>query len=177
MQRIGAIAARHEALEFFLAKQIITGQEWPALRREALASGWIDETGVREAYTKQFGKEMGTNQLADLILKESIMQKYGEYEAGTYKPDGVIASVFKRMHDILKRMISKLRGEEATEEKRKRFKERYQLFLACSLACFLLNLLIRPYPAQPGARLAPARSPSQGAARRTPAPFVQGTPS
>lgn len=111
MASIGKQVARHEALEFFLAQGLIKPDEWSNLQSAARAENWVDETGVREPYTRKHGKTMQAAQLEDLILKESIMEKYGAYEAGTYEPKGIIATVFKRIKNFLDIVRNGLRGE------------------------------------------------------------------
>lgn len=111
MAEVTRTAARHEALEFFLYHQIISAAEWQVLQRTAIKEGWVDATGVREAYTAQFGATMGKQQLEDLIVKESVMEMYGRYRADQYKPKGMIRMAFKRVSDFLERLTSGLRGE------------------------------------------------------------------
>lgn len=111
MAAIARATARHEAMEFFLANHIISADEWVVLQRAAVAGGWIDTTGIRERYTKMFGGKMGPNQLNELILKEAIMETYGRYRAGEYKPAGKIAAIMKKIADFLDKMKNGLRGQ------------------------------------------------------------------
>jgi hypothetical protein len=103
--------ARHEALEFFLAKGFIQPKEWAALTDTARKENWVESSGVREPYTAKFGETMDAAQLEDLILKESIMVKYGEYERGNYKPKNIVAKVFKRIKDFLDRLRNSLKSQ------------------------------------------------------------------
>jgi len=110
-KKITIETARHEALEFFLAKGFIRPDEWATLVDVAVDDGWVEAAGVREPYTKQFGETMDAAQLEDLILKESIMVKYGEYERGNYEPKGLVAKVFKRIKDFLDRLRNSLKTQ------------------------------------------------------------------
>lgn len=108
---VAVSAARHEALEFFLATGLIEPSEWANLRRAARAENWIDETGVRKPYTAHYGKSMGKNQLEDLLLKEAIMEKYGRYRAGNYQPESWLGKIFKRISDFFETIVSGFRKE------------------------------------------------------------------
>lgn len=110
-KQVAIQAARHEALEFFLAKGFIKPDEWATLTDTARRENWIDEAGVRAPYTAQFGEAMDAAGLEDLILKESIMEKYGAYERGQYQPKGAIAKVFKRIKDFLDRLRNGLKSQ------------------------------------------------------------------
>jgi predicted transcriptional regulator len=111
MADIAKTTARHEALEFFLAQGLINPSEWSALQAAARKQGWVDQTGVREAYTAHYGKTMGPRQLNDLILKESIMEMYGRYRADQFTPKGVVRIVFKRISDFLDRLANSIKGQ------------------------------------------------------------------
>jgi hypothetical protein len=108
---VAVSAARHEALEFFLATGLVEPSEWANLQRAARDENWIDETGVRQPYTAHYGKSMGKNQLEDLLLKEAIMEKYGRYRAGDYQPESWLGKIFKRITDFVDRIVSGFRKE------------------------------------------------------------------
>ena len=110
-KKITIETTRHEALEFFLKKGFIRPDEWATLVDVAVDEGWVEAAGVREPYTKQFGETMDAAQLEDLILKESIMVKYGEYERGNYQPKDLVAKVFKRIKDFLGRLRNSLKSQ------------------------------------------------------------------
>lgn len=110
-ETIAAQTARHEALEFFKDKGIIAPKEWETLLSTARAEGWVDETGVREAYSRLNKERMSPAELESLIEKEAIMEKYGQYEKGDYTPTGVIAKVFKRIKEFLDRLKNAIKGE------------------------------------------------------------------
>jgi predicted transcriptional regulator len=111
MAEITKTVARHEALEFFLAMGLINAPEWSALQAAARKEGWVDQTGVRKAYTDHYGKTMGPRQLEDLILKESIMEMYGRYRADQYAPKGMVRMLFKRISDLIDKIVSGFKGE------------------------------------------------------------------
>jgi hypothetical protein len=110
MAEITKTTVRHEALEFFLAHDMITAAEWSALQAAAQKEGWVRKTGVARAYTKRYGKTMGPRQLQDLILKESIMEMFGRYRADQYAPKGIVRIAFKRLSDFMARLVNGIKG-------------------------------------------------------------------
>jgi hypothetical protein len=66
---------------------------------------------VGSADDVQMAAGMSEAELEDLILKESIMVKYGEYERGNYTPKGIIAKIFKRIKDFLDRLRNSLKSQ------------------------------------------------------------------
>lgn len=102
---VATSTARHEALEFFKASDLIQPQEWDALVAAARAENWIEETGVRAPYEKLYA-DLPEADREEIILKEAIMEKYANFDAGKYQPKGAIAKVFQRIKDF----IARLRG-------------------------------------------------------------------
>lgn len=110
MAKVAIQAGRHEALEFFQGIGLIRPQEWANLRAAAIAENWIDETGVREAYTAKYGSILPPAELEELILKEAIMEKYGAYERGEFAPKGIVRKVMDRVKNFLQSVMNGLRG-------------------------------------------------------------------
>jgi hypothetical protein len=111
MAKVATQAARHEALEFFRAIGLVTEPEWRNLRAAAIAEKWVDETGVRDAYTKLYKGKMPAAELEELILKEAIMERYGAYERGAYEPKGIVRKVMKRIAEFMAIIKNGLKGE------------------------------------------------------------------
>lgn len=182
MAEVAKTAARHEALEFFLAQGVINPAEWSALQRAAISQGWVEATGVREAYTQQFGDQMGPQQLNDLILKESIMEMYGRYRADSFKPKGIVRVIFKRLSDFIEKLANRIKGNGFTSweeifqkvdqgELRRRYEEIYGRTDQVNTAAMIRAGVIpdaRGIATAPGTTRAPAPSAArqQSAAQR-----------
>jgi Large polyvalent protein associated domain 38/ADP-Ribosyltransferase in polyvalent proteins len=114
---------RHEALHALKDLGFFTKQQWKALEQQARKT-WVDkylggqmtqldgEVMSRLAAYKKLG-------LSDAeILEEAIADAFGDYEAGTKPPAGMIAALFKRLQEFfasLKRALSGA-GYESAED-------------------------------------------------------------
>lgn len=75
-------------------------------------------------------------------LDESLLREIALTTRGAYVPFGVRGYDFEDLAD----RIHKMQGEEANEQKRKRMREQYQIFLGLGLIFFVLEMFVRRYP-------------------------------
>lgn len=101
---------RHEAVEFFKAVGMFTDGEWKTLENAARKQGWVESTGVREAYTQLYKDGMSDAQLEDILLKEAIAEQYSEFHLGRKQFKGPIRIAFQRIKDFILRAMNALKG-------------------------------------------------------------------
>lgn len=75
-------------------------------------------------------------------LDENLLRKIALTTRGAYVPFGVRGYDFEDLAD----RIRKMQGEEANEQKRKRMREQYQVFLGLGLIFFVLEMFVRRFP-------------------------------
>jgi hypothetical protein len=102
---------RHEAVEFFKAMGLFTEKEWNTLKTAAKRNGWVETTGVRQAYEGVYKGGMNETEMNDLLIKEAIAEQYSEFHLNRKQFTGTIASVFQRIKDFIARISSFMRGE------------------------------------------------------------------
>jgi hypothetical protein len=104
---------RHEVMEFYKAfgDQIFKPREWKTLEAAARENGWVETTGVREAYTQLYQENMSEKELSDLILKEAIAEQFSEYVAGRKTFPKNITELFERVKQFLARVGNYVRGQ------------------------------------------------------------------
>lgn len=101
---------RHEGVEFFKALGLINSREWSVLENAARREGWVDSTGVRDAYSQLYRSQMSDAELEQLLVKEAIAEQYSEYHLGRKEFSGMIGKTFERIKDFLMRAMNALRG-------------------------------------------------------------------
>lgn len=101
---------RHEGVEFFKAMGMFTDKEWATLESTAKKQGWVESTGVREAYTELYREGMSDQDLNTLLVKEAIAEQYSEFHLGRKQFTGVVAKVFQRIKDFIDRAANTLKG-------------------------------------------------------------------
>lgn len=114
---------RHEALHALKDLGFFTPQQWKALEQQARKT-WVDKylggqmTQLDGEVMSRLAayKKLGLSEAE--ILEEAIADAFGDYEAGTKPPAGMIAALFKRLQDFfasLKRALSGA-GYESAED-------------------------------------------------------------
>jgi hypothetical protein len=68
---------RHEAVEFFKAMGLFQPKEWQLLERTARQKGWIETTGVRQAYTELYGDAYNASTDQELALRRWFKKDTG----------------------------------------------------------------------------------------------------
>jgi len=106
----GVRVLRHEAVEFFKAIGLFTEKEWSALKSAARKQGWIETTGVRQAYEQAY-QGMPEAELNDLLVKEAIAEQYSEFHLGRKEVKGKVGEVFRRIKGFIDRVGNFLKGE------------------------------------------------------------------
>jgi hypothetical protein len=114
---------RHEALHALKDLGFFTKQQWKALEQQAKKT-WVDKylggqmTQLDGEVMSRLAayKKLGLSEAE--ILEEAIADAFGDYEAGTKPPAGMIAALFKRLQEFfasLKRALSGA-GYESAED-------------------------------------------------------------
>lgn len=101
---------RHEAVEFFKATGVFSPKEWQLLERTAKSKGWVESTGVRDAYTQLYQSGMSEAELNQLLIKEAIAEQYSEYHFGRKEFTPAITRIFARIKALLTRLMNGVRG-------------------------------------------------------------------
>lgn len=102
---------RHETIEFFKAMGLFTEKEWNVLKSAAKRNGWVETTGVREAYESVYKGGMSEADLSDLLVKEAIAEQYSEFHLNKKQFKGKVAEVFQRIKDFIDRVANWMKGE------------------------------------------------------------------
>jgi hypothetical protein len=90
---------------------LFTEKEWNTLKTAAKRNGWVETTGVRQAYEAVYKGGMNDAEMNDLLIKEAIAEQYSEFHLNRKQFTGTIASVFQRIKDFIARISSFMRGE------------------------------------------------------------------
>lgn len=102
---------RHEAVEFFKANNFFHPKEWQLLERTARQKGWIETTGVRQAYQDLYASGMSEAELNQILIKEAIAEQYSEFHLGRKEFTPAITRVFQRIKDYLRRITNWMKGQ------------------------------------------------------------------
>jgi hypothetical protein len=100
---------RHEAIEFFKAIGLFDGRDWKLLEKAAKEEGWVDSTGVRPQYTRLL-RGMDPERIEQILIKESIAEKFSEFQRGAETFSKPITRIFTRLRDFLTRIGNAVRG-------------------------------------------------------------------
>lgn len=102
---------RHEVGEFFKANEFFTPKEWKLLQETARKKGWVETTGVRQAYEQLYKQGMTDAELSDVLTKEAIFEQYSEFHLGNKSFEKPVKTLFQRFKDYLTRIVNWMKGQ------------------------------------------------------------------